>query len=259
MNKTERIIHLCAAVLCLNVIAGAAWRIAGKTDPHEREDSGPPCPESITLQLNCIALQIQSAPPEPKAAEPVDDPMPEPDVVPEPEPVDDPVLEPDVVPEPDVVAEPEPVQDPVSEPDVAPVPEPVESPQEHVPEKVEPIPKPDQQQVVQDAQAKVQQQASVAAPTSDMNRLHRWLFESVEREKYYPRTARRAGQEGSCLIVVRLDADGTLVSYVVKDTQGRAVFRKAAEKTMSRLVGRQYDASLTEPIVLSFRLQFSLS
>lgn len=227
MNRIEIRVHTVTASALMLMLTAAAYGLRPGIPPAAAPEA-PPTESVLRLDLNCISLQPPATPP--PAAEP--EPVPEPAAE----------AEPALPPEPQIEPDPEP---PAIEP--KPMPEPVDRAVDETP--AEPI----------EEAAPIIQQAAAKQTAADMDRLRRWLFESIEHAKYYPRSARSAGLEGGCRIEVRISADGVIRDFSVLKLQGRPVFRTAAKKTMQRLIGRHYDQALAAETVFQFELTFKLN
>lgn len=104
-------------------------------------------------------------------------------------------------------------------------------------------PAPTEQQVVPSPAASA---AAVASAESTMDRslqalppsYRRALIRWLERRKFYPPAARRAGLEGQVVLRIRLGRDGTVIETALAGSSGHAVLDEAALD----LVGRAGDA-----------------
>lgn len=150
---------------------------------------------------------------------------------------------PEVVPEP----EPEPVPEEI-------IPEPV--PQENVePKPEEPPPEPKPVKV----EAKVTQVASARTePPVDKGRLLKWVYEQIEKEKYYPQSARNAGHEGQFKLRVTIGVDGKISEAVVLGGRGHMLLRRSLDKILAGLPGRDFGRTLDKPAELEFVFEFKL-
>ncbi|MDK2857611.1 MAG: periplasmic protein TonB [Verrucomicrobiota bacterium] len=154
-----------------------------------------------------------------------------------------PVIEPEPVPEPEEIA-PEPL--PPEKNDMA---------KEELPEtRTEPEPEP------RSPEAQVTQEAS--APTIQPvapNILRAWVREQIEKEKYYPPSARNAGYEGGFRLLVKIGTDGKISEARVLGGHGHSLLRRAVEKITGSLPGRDFGQPIPEPVELPFEFEFKLN
>lgn len=68
----------------------------------------------------------------------------------------------------------------------------------------------------------------------------------IQREKYYPPAARRAGYTGQVSVRIRLEPDGTIASYEITERRGNPLLGRGVEATLSKLQGRNIGMSLPE-------------
>jgi TonB family protein len=183
----------------------------------------PPEPRAVTpapLTLRFAQIELQAA------AEPPPEPVVE--------------VRPDPAPAPEEI-EPEPPPEPI---DVVP-----DEPPEMPPAEPEPV----------SAAAQITQEASApAAPPVDRNVLFDWVREQVEQEKYYPPSARNAGYEGAFRLQIEIGVDGRITAAAVLGGQGHPMLRRALEKMMLGLIGRDFGQSLPAPVELPFDFEFKL-
>jgi len=109
------------------------------------------------------------------------------------------------------------------------------------------------------AQAQITQEAAVPEiPPVEQNELLTWVYEQIEKEKYYPASAQRAGYEGTFNLRVNIGADGIISGAEVLDGKGHPLLRRSLEKVLGRLIGRRFGQSLPQPVELPFEFQFKL-
>jgi outer membrane biosynthesis protein TonB len=118
--------------------------------------------------------------------------------------------------------------------------------------KEEPEPVPADAQVVQEA-------AAPENPPAEQDILLTWVYEQIEREKYYPASALRAGYEGTFELRVSLGTDGIISGAEVLGGKGHPLLRHSLEKVLGRLIGRSFGQPLPQPVELPFEFQFKLN
>jgi len=96
--------------------------------------------------------------------------------------------------------------------------------------------------------AEVDWQSLVTARVRDM----------IEHEKYYPLAATRAGFEGICKTVIRVNADGVITGVEVLERKGHPMLERAANKILSRLVGRNVEVEQSESLDVRLPIEFKL-
>lgn len=139
-------------------------------------------------------------------------------------------------------------------PEPVPVPETADVALEPMPEEPEPEPEP----VPAEAQV-MQEAAAPEAPQADTDALLRWVYEQIEKEKYYPAAAQRAGYEGTFRLRIRVGADGVIAGAEVLGGRGHPLLRRSLERIAGALVGRGYGQPLPETVDLPFEFQFKLN
>lgn len=80
----------------------------------------------------------------------------------------------------------------------------------------------------------------------------------IEREKFYPEAARRAGYEGEVMMLVRVDAEGTVASHRVVSSRGHFLLEQAAVRTLERVTGRRLGISLPHEIWARVPIRFQI-
>ena len=133
-----------------------------------------------------------------------------------------------------------------------PVPEEADTALEELVKEPEPEPVPAEARVVQAA-------AAPEVPPVEQNALLAWAVEQIEREKYYPASARRAGYKGTFQVRVTVGTDGILSGAEVRGGRGHPLLRRSLEKILGRLIGRSYGQPLPQPAELSFEFEFKLN
>lgn len=63
------------------------------------------------------------------------------------------------------------------------------------------------------------------------------ILQTLEKHKRYPRAGRRSGAEGSCGLMVRIGADGKVISAEVQEKSGKSVLDAAASRLGEKLIG----------------------
>lgn len=177
------------------------------------EQLPPPVPKAKEPELKKIVAEDSDflIPEEPKL-----EPKPEPEVEkPKPVPPPPPVKEkPKLKPKPKPKAKPEPR------------PEPVKKAVEGVKgvENASPTAVP---AAVGNARAEANRESAVLAA----------ILQTLEKHKRYPRAGRRSGAEGSCGLMVRIGADGKVISAEVQEKSGKSVLDAAASRLGEKLIG----------------------
>jgi len=211
-----RLIALCLCVVLYLVVLHLVFQ--GLEDLDEPDFS---LANAVTLSFAQMELQAPSAPQPDLSPEVLAKEEPEPEIIPD-------VEEADVAlekVEKEQVQEPEPQPEPMLESD-APV-------------------------------AQVTQQAS--APTLVLVTpvdVQGWLLETIEKEKYYPPAAERFGLTGSFDLKIVVDADGTILSADVLEGRGHRILRKALEKMLIKIIGRNYGEPTGEVTPFEFIFEF---
>lgn len=135
-------------------------------------------------------------------------------------------------------------------PEITPPPEEADVALEEVIKKPEPEP-------VQ-ANAQVTQEAAAPAAPIETDALLAWVLEQIEKEKYYPATAKRAGYEGTFDLLVTVGADGTISEAVVLSGFGHPLLRRSIEKMMGLLPGRSFGQPLGRAVEIPIEFEFEL-
>jgi len=142
-------------------------------------------------------------------------------------------------------------------------PPPPEEPEPLPPEEVDVVleeiieePEPDPEPV--EADAFVNQEAAAPVVAVEKNVLIAWVREQIEKEKYYPASAQRAGYEGTFNLRVKVNADGRISEALVVSGKGHPLLRRSAKKTAGVLPGRSFGQPLANVEEVSFELAFDL-
>ncbi len=173
--------------------------------------------------------------------EQVVEPEPVPELPPEPEPIAE--QQPD--PEPEAVAEPEPIPEPEPEPELLAEPEPVPEPEpEPMPEPVaepealpEPIPEPAAQPVQQPAVVQAPEEPAIDQALLDLiareeNQYRHQVVREIEKNKFFPKRAKRLRKGGDILVEFTLMRDGSLFDLKVLEATGHASLQDAARQAI---------------------------
>ena len=140
---------------------------------------------------------------------------------------------------------------PPKEPEPLP-PEEVDVALEEIIEEPEPEPEPVQ------ADALVSQEASSIDEEVAVGALSDWVSEQIQREKYYPRTAQRAGYEGVFDLLVIIDADGTISEATITYGKGHPLLRRSLEKILGILIGRNFGQPIGQAVEMPIEFEFEL-
>ena len=81
----------------------------------------------------------------------------------------------------------------------------------------------------------------------------------IEREKYYPPAAQRAGYTGRVGVQVRLEPDGTVSGYEVKESRGHPMLVRAVETALGKIKGRTIGMTLPERFDILVPIEFNLN
>lgn len=106
--------------------------------------------------------------------------------------------------------------------------------------------------------AQVTQEAAAPVSVVETDVLFTWVRAQIEREKYYPVTARRAGHEGRYTLLVKIGADGIVSEASVRSGKGHPLLRRSLEKIMKGLLGRSFGKPLNQAVELPFTFHFNL-
>lgn len=144
------------------------------------------------------------------------------------------------------------------------MPEKVDVALEEIPEKPEPEPVPAPAQVVQEAAAPettivtVEPLAGTAQEIDWRGVAVAKVRAMVEREKYYPEAARRAGYTGWCRVRVHLAPDGTIAGCEIEEQRGHPLLARAVETTMGKIQGRNIGLELPVQLDVPLTIEFEL-
>ncbi len=147
---------------------------------------------------------------------------------------------------------------PSEEPEPEIVPEPEEQADVVLEEVVEKEPEPEPEPELMQGEAQVTQAAAAPELAVNTEGLQAWIFEQIEKEKYYPRSAQRAGLEGSFDVMMTVDADGTILSAEILSGEGHLFLRHALEKTLKKLLGREFGRPLGQAVEIPMGVDFDL-
>ncbi len=81
----------------------------------------------------------------------------------------------------------------------------------------------------------------------------------IEREKYYPAAAQKAGYTGRVSVRIRLEADGTVSGYEVKESRGHSLLVRAVEATLEKIKGRTIGLTLPGRFEILLPIEFELN
>lgn len=167
---------------------------------------------------------------------------------------------------------PEPADVALKEIQKAPEPEPEASPEPEVlrPAEAEVAQKPTAAQTAQTAQEASAQRAQIEAAESfaGLNRTGtvNWrmlavakLRAMVEREKYYPPAAQKAGYTGRVSVLIRLEPDGMVSGYEVRENRGHPMLSRAVETTLEEIKGQNIGLTLPERFEILLPIEFELN
>ena len=106
------------------------------------------------------------------------------------------------------------------------------------------------------ADALVSQEAVAPELVASPDALFAWVDEQIEKEKYYPIVAERAGYKGVFNLSVKIGADGTISEATVVSGKGHPTLRRSLEKIMRRLLGRSFGQPLNEAVERKIEFRF---
>lgn len=109
------------------------------------------------------------------------------------------------------------------------------------------------------AEALVNQEAAAPEPMTDTAALAAWVQQQIEKEKYYPPSARRAGYEGTFDLLVIIEKDGTISEAGITYGRGHPMLRRALEKMLGNLPGRNYGQPLGQTVEMEVEFGFELN
>ncbi len=141
--------------------------------------------------------------------------------------------------------------------------------QEPPPQEPEPLPPEDVDVVLEEiieepepepveADALMSQEASSADEEVTADALSDWVLEQIQKEKYYPPSAKRAGYEGIFDLLVIIEADGTISEASIIYGRGHPLLRRSLEKMLGTLVGRNFGRPLGQTVEMPVEFEFEL-
>jgi len=111
-----------------------------------------------------------------------------------------------------------------------------------------------------EADALVSQEASSADEEAvDPDALSEWVLEQIQKEKYYPPSAQRAGYEGVFDLLVIIEADGTISDASITYGRGHPLLRRSLEKMLGKLSGRSFGKPLGQTVEMEIEFEFELN
>ncbi len=134
-----------------------------------------------------------------------------------------------------------------------PPPEEVDVVLEEIVEEPEPDPEP------VEADAQISQEASADETEVDTDALSKWVLEQIQKEKYYPPSAQRAGHEGAFDLLVVIDPDGTITEASISYGKGHPLLRRSLEKMLGKLIGRSFGKPIVETVEMEVEFEFDLN
>ena len=165
-----------------------------------------------------------------------------------------------------------------------PPPKPVEVPLEEIQKKPEPQPEPVVTKPAETSEARVSAEAqtaqmaqSASAPAAQVEAAEplagkglvgevNWRMLAVakvrtmiEHEKHYPPSAQKAGYTGRFLALIRLEPDGTVSGYEIKERRGHPLLGKAVEASLEKIKGRTIGMTLPERFDILLPIEFELN
>ncbi|NOU35477.1 MAG: hypothetical protein HOO88_01685 [Kiritimatiellaceae bacterium] len=80
----------------------------------------------------------------------------------------------------------------------------------------------------------------------------------VEREKFYPAAAQKAGYTGEFKALIRLEPDGTISGCSITARRGHPLIGKAVETTLDKIRGRSIGQTLPERFDILLPIEYEL-
>jgi len=109
-----------------------------------------------------------------------------------------------------------------------------------------------------EANALVNQEASASEAEVDLGELGNWVQLQIEKEKYYPPSAQRAGYEGVFDLLVVVGSDGTIIEASIFYGRGHPLLRRSLEKMLGKLPGRSFGKPLGQTVEMEVEFEFEL-
>jgi TonB family protein len=109
-----------------------------------------------------------------------------------------------------------------------------------------------------EADALMSQEASSADDEVTADALSDWVLEQIQKEKYYPPSAQRAGYEGVFDLLVIIEADGTISDASITYGRGHPLLRRSLEKMLKKLPGRNFGKPLGQTVEMEVEFEFEL-
>jgi len=109
-----------------------------------------------------------------------------------------------------------------------------------------------------EADALVSQEASSADEEVTADALSNWVLEQIQKEKYYPPSAQRAGYEGVFDLLVIIEADGTISDASITYGRGHPLLRRSLEKMLGKLSGRSFGQPIGQTVEMEVEFEFEL-
>jgi TonB family protein len=81
----------------------------------------------------------------------------------------------------------------------------------------------------------------------------------IEREKYYPPAAQKAGYTGRVSVQIQLEPDGMVSGYEIKERRGHPMLGKAVESALEKIKGRTIGMTLPERFDILLPIEFELN
>ena len=113
------------------------------------------------------------------------------------------------------------------------------------------------------ASGKIQEKPIERVPSSDdsvvVDDFLRLFTSSIEKNKTYPRVARRAGYEGVVYVEIVLGKQGRIVRYTLQKSSSHAVLDKAGLRLVKKIASMlQFQGTLTEEAVIVVPIRYEL-
>ena len=109
-----------------------------------------------------------------------------------------------------------------------------------------------------EADALVSQEASSADEEVTVDALSNWVLEQIQKEKYYPPSAQRAGYEGVFDLLVVIGSDGIILDASIVYGRGHPLLRRSLEKMLGKLPGRGFGQPIGQTVEMEVEFEFAL-
>jgi len=109
-----------------------------------------------------------------------------------------------------------------------------------------------------EADAFVSQEASAVEEEVNPDALSEWVLEQIQKEKYYPPSAQRAGYEGVFDLLVVVGSAGTILDASIVYGRGHPLLRRSLEKMLGKISGRSFGKPIGQTVEMEVEFEFEL-